>query len=60
MDDTGRSLDMPSPSPNNGRPKPRVFLVEHQSADSAGRWHRALEILLEAGIPTETGDEDDG
>ncbi len=60
VDNAGGSIDIPSLSPNNGRPEPRVLVVEHQSADSVGRWHRALEILLEAGIPTETDDEDDG
>jgi hypothetical protein len=37
------------------------MLVEHQSADAEARWSRALELLLEAGIPTITDIEgDDG
>ncbi len=51
-------LDVGQPPPKNGRLEPRVLLVEHPSADSADRWHRALEILLAAGTPTEAGDEE--
>jgi hypothetical protein len=36
-----------------------VLLVERPSADSAERWHRALELLIEAGLPTRSEDEDD-
>src|SRR5260370_679926 len=35
-------LDVRPPSPKNGRPEPRVLLVEHQSADAEPRWSRAL------------------
>jgi hypothetical protein len=52
-------LDVRPRSPKNGRPEPRVLLVEHQSADADSRWSRALELLLEAGIPTTTDTEDD-
>jgi len=52
-------LDTRPPSPKNERPEPRVFLVEHQSADAATRWFRALELLLEAGIRTTTDTEGD-
>lgn len=51
-------LDVGQPPPKNGRAEPQVLLVEHPSADSAERWHRALEILLEAGL-TSNDDEDD-
>ncbi len=52
-------LDVRPLSPKNGRPEPLVLLVERPSADSAARWHRALEILIEAGLTTHPEDEDD-
>ena len=52
-------LDVRPPSPKNGPPELRVFLVERRGADSTERWHRALEILLEAGITPGSDDEDD-
>jgi hypothetical protein len=54
-------LDVRPPSPKNGRPQPRVLLVEHPSADAETRWSRALELLLEAGTTVTTDIEgDDG
>jgi hypothetical protein len=52
-------LDVGPRPAKNGRPEPRVLLVERPSADSAERWHRALELLIEAGLPTRSKDEDD-
>jgi hypothetical protein len=54
-------LDLGRLAPKNGRPEPRILLVEHSSADAEARWSRALELLLEAGIATTTHiDGDDG
>jgi hypothetical protein len=54
-------LDLRRLTPKNGRPEPRILLVEHSSADAEARWSRALELLLETGIATTTHiDGDDG
>src|SRR5260370_26060350 len=45
-------LDVRPPSPKNGRPDPRVLLVEHQSADAEPRWSRALGNSPTAPFPS--------
>ena len=54
----GRAQSSPEHQQAPSDPESQVILVERTSADSEGRWARALDLLLEAGRAVTTEDED--